>query len=465
MKGLLIKDYKLMLGQKSFLGMAALMAVLYLAIYKNPTFAVVFITVMCTMFTISTLSYDEYENGMAYLFTLPISRNIYVLEKYAFALVNSIVTGVIMYAMAYGVVKIRGLAISQSDMYSGLAGACFVSIIMISYMIPLYIKFGMEKSRIVSVSGMAAIFLILYLGIKISKERNGSIMKIISRAEKLSDGIVILLIFAVSSENGKEQIAMGKGLRFSYKVGERLRETDVEKIYMLKDEKNTQDYIRLLQDVPASYAEVIQDAVQMVTCKMASRLNEQIFVTLSDHLIYALERYKKGIVLQNRMLWEIQKFYPKEYLLGSEVLSYLNQELNVNLPEEEAGNIAFHIVNAQIDATENKIGMQNGMLMVKMLKDLFQIVQLYYQWEIDEESINYSRFVIHMQFFLQRLLEDKMLENADAWIYHSVVQQEKKAAGCVEQIRKYIRNLLQKEITEEERVYLIVHISRIKQKQ
>ncbi len=151
--------------------------------------------------------------------------------------------------------------------------------------------------------------------------------------------------------------------------------------------------------------------------------------------------------------------------MGSEVLSYLNQELNVNLPEEEAGNIAFHIVNAQIDATENKIGMQNGMLMVKMLKDLFQIVQLYYQWEIDEESINYSRFVIHMQFFLQRLLEDKMLENADAWIYHSVVQQEKKAAGCVEQIRKYIRNLLQKEITEEERVYLIVHISRIKQKQ
>ena len=70
-----------------------------------------------------------------------------------------------------------------------------------------------------------------------------------------------------------------------------------------------------------------------------------------------------------------------------------------------------------------------------------------------------------MQFFLQRLLEDKMLENADAWIYHSVVQQEKKAAGCVEQIRKYIRNLLQKEITEEERVYLIVHISKTTQKQ
>ena len=108
---------------------------------------------------------------------------------------------------------------------------------------------------------------------------------------------------------------------------------------------------------------------------------------------------KKESFYKTGCFGKFRNFYPKEYLLGSEVLSYLNQELNVNLPEEEAGNIAFHIVNAQIDATENKIGMQNGMLMVKMLKDLFQIVQLYYQWEIDEESINYSRFVIHMQFF------------------------------------------------------------------
>ncbi len=123
-------------------------------------------------------------------------------------------------------------------------------------------------------------------------------------------------LLLVESENGKEQIAMGKGLRFSYKVGERLRETDVEKIYMLKDEKNTQDYIRLLQDVPASYAEVIQDAVQMVTCKMASRLNEQIFVTLSDHLIYALERYKKGSFYKTGCFGKFRNFIRKSICWG-----------------------------------------------------------------------------------------------------------------------------------------------------
>lgn len=61
--------------------------------------------------------------------------------------------------------------------------------------------------------------------------------------------------------------------------------------------------------MPASYAEVIQDAVQMVTCKMASRLNEQIFVTLSDHLIYALERYKRN------------RFTKQDALGNSEILS------------------------------------------------------------------------------------------------------------------------------------------------
>lgn len=272
-------------------------------------------------------------------------------------------------------------------------------------------------------------------------------------------------LLQVKGKDGEEMIAMGKGLRFSYRVGDQLKEEDVEKIYLLKDEKNKRDYIRLLEDAPAEYAEVIQDAVEMANRRMSCTLNEQIFVTLFDHLIYALERLEKGIVLQNRMLWEIRKFYPKEYLVGTEVLEYINRELGVELPEAEAGNIAFHLVNAQISSQENSTSAQNGMLMVKMLKDIFQIIQLYYHYQIDENSINYSRFVIHMQFFLQRLLEDKMLEEDGASINESVLTEgsaeAKKAAGCVEQIRKYIRNLLGKEISREEQIYLIVHITRM----
>lgn len=262
-------------------------------------------------------------------------------------------------------------------------------------------------------------------------------------------------------EKGQEQIAMGRGLRFSYKVGDQVRKEDVEKVYMLKEEKNSRDYIRLVEDAPAEYAEAIQDAIGLAQERMEGKLNEQIFVTLFDHLIYALERQEKGIMLQNRMLWEIRKFYPKEYQVGSQVLDFLNKRLKKELPEEEAGNIAFHLVNAQMEQSDKDAGAENGMLMVKMLKDIFQIVQLYYRKQLDESSINYSRFVVHMQFFLQRVLEDHMLEDGTLSLYDSVAREQKQAVGCVAQIQKYIFNLLKKEITREEQAYLIVHLARI----
>ena len=211
------------------------------------------------------------------------------------------------------------------------------------------------------------------------------------------------------NDNHEEMIVMGKGLRFHYKVGDEIKDEDIEKTYVLQDSTNKNGYLQVLENAPDIYLEIVHHIIEMAQLKISSPFNKQIFVTLLDHLLYAVERYEKGIALQNRMLWEIQKFYPNEFMLGLQAVDYINETLNVKLPEAEAGNIAFHFVNAQIKS--NDLSTENGMLMVKMLKDIFQIIQLHYGYTIDENSLNYSRFVVHMQFFLQRLLENKMLEN------------------------------------------------------
>ncbi|OYP03730.1 hypothetical protein CG709_10405, partial [Lachnotalea glycerini] len=36
-----------------------------------------------------------------------------------------------------------------------------------------------------------------------------------------------------------------------------------------------------------------------------------------------------------------------EFKIGEYAVNFLNQKFQINLPEEEAGNIAFHFVNAQ----------------------------------------------------------------------------------------------------------------------
>lgn len=263
-------------------------------------------------------------------------------------------------------------------------------------------------------------------------------------------------LILVSDEKGREHIVMGRGLRFTNTVGKELVESDIEKVYVLK-EKNTKNYMSLLEEAPKEYVETVQEAVRLANLWSEKELNEQLFVTLFDHLIYALERYNNHIVLQNRMLWEIKQFYPKEYQVSERVLAFLNKELSIELPEEEAGNIAFHLVNAQSGQKD----MGNTILGIKMQKNIFNIIQMTFQKKLDVNSMNYTRLVIHIQFFLQRLFEDKMLDDQGVMFYEHIKEKLPKELSCARQIQRYIESTIQKTITEEEIGYLAVHISRV----
>ena len=260
----------------------------------------------------------------------------------------------------------------------------------------------------------------------------------------------------VSDEKGREHIVMGRGIRFTNTVGKELVESDIEKVYVLKEE-NTKNYMSLLEEAPKEYVETVQEAVRLANLWSEKELNEQLFVTLFDHLIYALERYNNHIVLQNRMLWEIKQFYPKEYQVSERVLAFLNKELSIELPEEEAGNIAFHLVNAQSGQKD----MGNTILGIKMQKNIFNIIQMTFQKKLDVNSMNYTRLVIHIQFFLQRLFEDKMLDDQGVMFYEHIKEKLPKELSCARQIQRYIESTIQKTITEEEIGYLAVHISRV----
>ena len=88
MKGLLIKDGRLMITQgKTLLGIAVFMIVCsFLQGDSFPQFAASYSIMMTTIFTISTVSYDEYDNGIKYLLVLPVERRTYVKEKYCFGI-------------------------------------------------------------------------------------------------------------------------------------------------------------------------------------------------------------------------------------------------------------------------------------------------------------------------------------------------------------------------------------------
>lgn len=86
MKGLLIKDIKLMKNQKNFFFIMLFVAVAMLFAEFDSSFVVSYFTMIASMFVLSTISYDEYDNGYAFLFTMPFARKAYVKEKYMFSI-------------------------------------------------------------------------------------------------------------------------------------------------------------------------------------------------------------------------------------------------------------------------------------------------------------------------------------------------------------------------------------------
>lgn len=271
--------------------------------------------------------------------------------------------------------------------------------------------------------------------------------------EKILNNNLILTV----DENGVEQIVMGKGLRFINQVGEELKQERIQKVYILKDENLTKQYMRLLRDIPSSSAEIIEEALQIAYESFPNTLSDQLFVTLFDHLVYALERYEKNIFLPNRLLWEVKRFYPNEYAVGDKIRKFLNEQLNINLPEEESANIAFHIVNACIQ----DFNIKKTLCTVNLLKDICGIIQLSFGKQIDEDSIYYYSFLTHIQFFIQRVLDNKMLNNQRSNILKVVIDENVVAYNCAKRIATYIQKNLNVEISQEELMYLTLHIERI----
>lgn len=165
MKGLLIKDFSLMKGQTRFFIIIVVIAIAIGAFYNNLSFMIGYLPFVISLFTLPTISYDEFDNGNAFLFTLPINRKIYIYEKYClvFLLGGSSLVLATLLAIIFGIT--RNIASIPEILITAITILPIMLIIQ-SVMIPIQLKFGAEKGRIVIIGVSGFLFI---LGIVIIK--------------------------------------------------------------------------------------------------------------------------------------------------------------------------------------------------------------------------------------------------------------------------------------------------------
>ena len=255
-----------------------------------------------------------------------------------------------------------------------------------------------------------------------------------------------------------EFVVMGCGIAFKRNVGDKVEENLIEKTFILKQKDASEKFKLLLEDIPTEHVSLCYDIIEYAKNILGVELNDYIYVTLTDHISYALKLFNEGLNRPNPLIWEIKKFYTKEFEIGLKALDFIEDETNKKLPEDEACNIALHLINAQVNNSGNKV--EDIANQTKMLKDILNIVKYTYNITLDEKSLNYERFVTHLRFFFQRLNKKENIETEDDFLLKQIKEKYTKAYDCMLKIEAY----LEKELSEEEQLYLTIHIQRVTQR-
>ncbi len=263
-------------------------------------------------------------------------------------------------------------------------------------------------------------------------------------------------IISAYEKSGAEVIVMGRGIGFKKKQGEMVPADQISKIFRIKSRTLAEQFKELLANMPLERVRISDEIISHAKDHLKLKLNQSIYVTLTDHINFAIERVSQGIEPQNALLWEIKRFYPQEFQLGIYALELIQDRLGILLPEDEAGFIALHFVNAEYGTD-----IRDAVKFPDQMQAIVDIVERDLGILLDESSLHYERFMTHIKFLIQRIYRKELLSSEDRELSLLMQRKYPREYQCSLKVAEYIMQATGSRLSEEEIMYLSVHIRRV----
>lgn len=263
-------------------------------------------------------------------------------------------------------------------------------------------------------------------------------------------------IISAYEKSGAEVIVMGRGIGFKKKQGEVVPADQISKIFRIKSRTLTEQFKELLANMPLERVRISDEIISHAKDHLKLKLNQSIYVTLTDHINFAIERVSQGIEPQNALLWEIKRFYPQEFQLGIYALELIHDRLGILLPEDEAGFIALHFVNAEYGTD-----IRDAVKFPDQMQAIVDIVERELGILLDESSLHYERFMTYIKFLIQRIYRKELLSSEDRELSLMMQRKYPREYQCSVKVAEYIMQATGCRLSEEEIMYLSVHIRRV----
>ncbi len=261
-----------------------------------------------------------------------------------------------------------------------------------------------------------------------------------------------------TTNNQKEEIiVMGKGLAYGKKTGDVIDVSKINKTFEMSLKPGQKKMINMLKDIPIEYMEISDCVIQKA--KQDLKIDDSLYITLTDHIHTSIERYKEGIPLKNHMLFEIKHFYPKEFELGMLTLKLIGEKYGILMKEDEAAFLALHIVSSEVGKNITDV-----YEMTSFILEVTNIVKDYFQVEFDEQSLSYHRFVTHLKFFGIRVFNQTnqiVNESLNNDLLDIMKEKYVEPYLCVSKIQSYIEKIYHYDLNDEEILFLTIHVAKI----
>ena len=250
---------------------------------------------------------------------------------------------------------------------------------------------------------------------------------------------------------GREVVVFGKGIGF-YKTNEEIPLSKINRtFYNIKDS----DYgvLKTKPDVLINTAITIMDYVSE---QLSAYYPSATTLTLADHLQFAIERKDKNIYLEPPLIQDITLLYPEEMRVAQESLKIIEKMTGEKLPRMEAGTLAMHFIGDRLNIKDDK-----KIDTVYINDQCTRIIENKFNVEIDRTSFNYSRFITHLDYLIRRLENNEQIVSSNSDMFEQMKEQYPDSVTCASQLVAFLQKDYGFTVSDEEILYLAMHINRM----
>ncbi|MDF7639364.1 PRD domain-containing protein [Lactobacillus sp. ESL0791] len=271
-------------------------------------------------------------------------------------------------------------------------------------------------------------------------------------------------VLLVEDGKNQEQIIWGRGIGFKAHSGQNYDPQPSDKVFSSMpqtDDKWISSFKQLSDKIPREYFELTDKIIQLARKEIDSDFDEHLLLPLTDHIYFAVERIKQGLNLFNPMLFDLKRFFTKEYGVGKQAQKMIEQLSGVKVSDDEAGFIAMHLVEHEMKRSNGQI--KNFSNIMNIFTDITNIIESVFGRKFSENDVSLTRLMTHLYYLILRSNTKEKYSglSSDSALLKDIMSQHQKAGICLKQITKYLEQKIDYHFNDSDRLYLLIHIIHI----